>query len=1088
MRITAFSVNTLLAATIFFSLTGNAQQVDSAIVLGDVKDASDAVITAATVELKHIETGAQTTLQTNENGQFRTPPLRIGSYEISVSAPGFKRASRSAVSLSVGDVRRLDFVLEVGQITETVNVEAAAPLLQTSESTAGTVIGNKQIVELPLNGRDYLQLATISSGTIPSRGTGVSVGGQRGTEVNFLIDGIDNNNQSIATQGNQKEAVKPSIDAIGEFKVVTNGFSAEYGRSSAGVVNLTLKSGTNEFHGSVFYFLRNELLDAKNFFTPPTASKPPFKRNQYGFAAGGPVVKNRAFLFGDLEFTNVRESNTFVSTVPSLAERSGDFSARNTIFDPLTFDGTSRQPFPGNRIPSNRQDPVALRIAEWWPVPQTSGATNNYTFISPRKQDNRRWDVRYDQILTERDNFYYRFSTQRQTAPASPELPDASIGYISRAAGNTVDSYNTAIVYNRVWQPTVVTSIRAGWNYIYTSVTTPNETDLNATVGLAGVDQSLPGTSEIEVAGYRGVGTANFNPNLINSQTRQLSGDTTVTKGSHSIKFGASIYWLQSHIVNPQRAKGRFEFDNRFTENPGLASNRGGEAFADFLLGMPHTAFGSNFVYMNLRSPFTHFYMQDDWRVSDRLTLNLGLRYEINPPWVETRDLISNYDIDTNPSNPALVVAGQEGNSRAARGLQTTDYTNFGPRLGFAYRLGSSTVLRAAYGIFYGNVSNTGGGEFMETNPPFHLKASVTTDRRNPTLQLQTGLPAGAVSPDNAQGLRLSSFERDATWPISQHWNWNIQQSLPGNTLFEIGYFGNKMNHIVRRYDGNFAPPGPGDINARRRYPTVLIPGTNSIVSQSELNRFQNDGNTLYHGLQTKVEKRYSAGFTFIASYAWSKTISDIGGIPGTGNAPGEDWRVQDPLNFRAERSLATQHMPHRFIGSYVYELPFGHGKRYGSTIPRVLDYIAGGWSLGGIVTLAAGMPMNLTVLGQPSNTGSGQLDRPNVVGEWKLSRDERTLNRYFNPDAFVANQPYAYGNAGRNILIGPGTAAWDFSASKNIRITERVEAQFRFESFNFTNTPVFGAPNTQVGNRNIGVISSAGTPRNNQLGLKVNF
>lgn len=1065
-----------------------AQQVDSAIIVGTIRDASDALVANAIVDLTHLATGAKFRVLSDENGQYRTPPLRIGEYELGVEAPGFKRVSQKGIALSVADVRRVDFRLEVGQLTETVEVEASVPLLQTAESSTGTVIGNRQIVDLPLNGRDYLQLAAISSGTVPSRGQGVSVGGQRGTEVNFLIDGIDNNNQSIASQGNQKESVKPAIDAVAEFKVVTNGFAAEYGRSSAGVVNLTLKSGTNNFHGTVYEFLRNEALDARNFFTPVTSPKPRFRRNQYGFAAGGPVVRNKAFLFGDLELTDVRESSTNVSTVPGLAERTGDFTGRNLIYDPLTFNGTSRQPFANNRVPVARIDPVSARITEWWPTPQLARATNNYTYIAPRNQDYRKWDVRYDQILGAKDNLFYRFSTQTQDVPASPQLPDASIGNVSRPAGNKVDSYNTALVYNRIWSASVVTSIRGGWNYLYTSIAAPNDRDLNSAIGLKGVDQTLPGSAEIEVAGFRGVGTSNFNPNLINSQTRQLSGDTTITRNRHSIKFGASAYWLQSHIVNPQRAKGRFEFDNRFTENPGVATNKGGEAFADFLLGASHTGFGSSFVYMNLRAPFTAYYLQDDWRVNDRLTLNLGVRYEINPPWVETRNLIANYDIDTNPASPRLVVAGADGSDRYGRGLQSTDYTNVAPRFGFAYSVTPSTVVRGAYGIFYGNVSNTGGGEFLETNPPFHLKASITTDRNNPTLFLRDGLPAGAVSPQNAQGLRLSSFERNVQWPIAQQWNLNVQHSLPDDILLEVGYFGNKMNHIVRRYDGNYAPPGPGDINARRRYPTVLIPGTNSVVSQSELNRFQYDGNTLYHGLQAKLEKRYSQGLTFIASYAWSKTISDIGGIPGSGNAPGEDWRVQDPLNFRAERSLATQHMPHRFVGSYVYELPFGKGKPYGSSLHPVLDAAVGGWSVGGIVTLASGMPMNLTVQGQPSNTGSGQSDRPDVVGQWQLDDSQRTLDRYFNTGAFVRNQAFRYGNAGRNILLGPGTVAWDFSAFKTFLFTERFNAQFRCESFNFTNTPVFGAPNTEVGNRNFGVISSAGNPRNMQLGLKVNF
>jgi hypothetical protein len=1076
-------IQRLLILACALGTNGWTQNVDTATVLGTVTDATGAVIPGATIEIIHAGTNTTTRVQTGEEGRFRTPPVRIGEYLISVEANGFKRVTRRGVVLNVGDVRQVDFTLEVGQVTESVEVVGAAPLLQTSESAAGTVIANKQIVELPLNGRDYLQLALLSGGTTPSRGTGVSIGAQRGTEVNFLIDGIDNNNQSIATQGNQKEAVKPQVDAVQEFKVVTNGFAAEYGRSSAGVVNLTLKSGSNEIHGTVFEFLRNEKLDARNFFDPPNRPKPPFKRNQYGFAAGGPIVKNKAFIFGDLELTDVRESSTTVSTVPGVAERAGRFST--PIYDPAAFNAAAvtRQPFANNTIPAARFDSLSVKTMDFWPLPQTAGRTNNFTFQAPRQEDYRKWDVRYDQILTPSDNYFFRFSSQRQDRPVVRQIPDASIGPVSRTTGSAVDSYNMALVYNRVWSPATVTSIRAGYNYLYTSVKVAGDKDLNSVLGVQGVDTTLPGTPEIEVSGFRSIGTTNFNPNLINSQTRQLSGDTTINKANHTLKFGISVYWMQSHIINPQRAKGRFEFDNRFTQQ--LTPRGGGEPLADFLLGHPHTIFSSNFVYMNLRSPITAYYLQDDWRVTKNLTLNLGVRYEIYPPWVETRDLIANYDIDTNPASPVLIVAGEKSKRRADRAMVATDYTNIAPRVGLAYALNSKTVIRSAYGIFYGNVTNTGGGEFMQTNPPFHLKVSLSSDVNQPNLQFRNGVPPGALDPRNAQALRLSSFERNAPWPIAQSWNFNVQRQLPFEILFEIGYYANKMDHAVKRYDANYARPGPGDINARRRYPTVVLPG-GFPGTQSEMNRFQNDANFNYHGLQMKGEKRFSRGMTFIMTYAWSKGINDAGGIQGSGNAPGDDWSVQDPLNFRAERGLSPTHMAHRFVGSYVYEVPFGRGRQWGAGMHRGVDAVLRGWALGGILTLSAGSPMNLTVQGNPSN--SGGRDRPDVVGDWRLPRGERTIDRFFNTAAFAPNQRFAFGNAGRNVLSMPGTVNYDFSATKNFVLTDRYNLQFRFEAFSFTNTPSFDAPNTQVGNRNIGVISSAGGRRNLQFGLKFQF
>ena len=1082
------------------------QQIDTATVIGTVTDTTGGAIAMASIQVRHLGTGGTRHVETNGEGFYRTPPLRVGKYVIDVDAQGFKHVTRQGVILNVGDVRVVDIAMELGAALFTVDVTAPASPLQTSDATAGTVIDNRQIVNLPLNGRDYLQLALISSGTAPPirsefrAAQGFSVGGHRPTQVNFLIDGIDNNNQSIASQGNQKEAIKPSIDAIQEFKVLVNNYSAEYGRTAGGVVNLTIKSGSNELHGAVYEFLHNETVDAKNFFDPTDQEKPPFRRHQYGFALGGPIRKDKAFLFGDLEFTDIRESATIVSTVPNLAEKAGDFSAGSTIiYDPLTYDLTAnaRQPFPNNLLPESRTDSVSAQIRAWWPAPQNSSTTNNYVHNPPRVQDQRRWDIRYDQNLSPGDNFYLRWSSQQQTQLAVPNFPDTPLGSLSGALSrnnrnNDVTSNNVALVYNRTWRPTVTTSIRAGWNHIDTDVTAPIDEDVNSIIGLSGVDQTLPGAALIEVSGFRSVGSRNFNPNLIQSQTRQLSVDTTWTRGPHTMKFGGSVYWLQSFITNPQRAKGWFRFDGRFSDNPAFREDRltdaGGSPLADFLLGASFDASGSNFVYMNVRSPFVHGYFQEDWRVTKQLTLNLGVRYEVNPPWVETRDLISNFDIDTDPDNPRIVVAGEEGTARFDRAFQTTDYTNLAPRLGFAYQLRASTVLRGGYGIFYANVMNTGGGEFLETNPPFHIKVNLTTDSINPTLELEDGLPAGVVSPLNACCLTLSSFERQVQWPLAQHWNLNVQRELAGNILWEAGYFGSKGNHLIRRYNGNFARPGPGSIDSRRRYQAVRYPGTDLTVGPlSSLFRFQYDGNMIYHGLQTKLEKRYVTGLTFIGSYTWSKTITDVGGECGSSrcNAIGETWLVQDALNFKPERSLASHHLTHRLVFSGIYDLPLGRGHRAGAQWSS-LNALLGGWTVGGIATLLSGSPMNLRVQGNPSNTGDA--DRPDVVGEWKLPRRRRTLDQWFNTDAFVRNQPFQFGNAGRNVLIGPGVVKFDLTAHKTFPINERLHAELRFEAFNAFNTPIFDGPNTQLGNRNFGVISNVATPRNWQLGLKLLF
>ena len=1061
----------IVSAVLLVAPTLRAQQSDNALVVGTVLDPSRSAVQAATVTLTHLATDATIQVHTDEHGQYRTPPVRIGEYAISIEAQGFKHFNQKGVVLSIGDVRQVDAVLELGQVSESVTVEASAPLLQTSDATVGTVIGNQQIENLPLNGRDYLQLAALSSGTIPSTsGVGISIGGQVGTAVAFTLDGVDNNSQTILpTHGNQKEVIKPSVDAIQEFKVVTNTYSAEFGRSSSGVISVSIKSGTNDIHGTAYEFLRNEALDAKNYFA---TSKSAYKRNDFGASAGGPIIRNKLFIFGDFEIERVRQSSTQVDTVPTLNQRAGLFSS--TIYDPLTYNSTTntRTQFVGNQVPLTRFDPIAAQIANWYPLPQTSAATNNFVYASPQNQDPRHWDLRADQIVSDKQNLFFRYSSQTQDYGPVASLPaNSQVGFIGSAGASTVDSHGFAFGYNKVWSPNLVSSVRAGWNYFLFYQFYGGKDNLSSLVGLPGVNQTYPGLANMTITGLTSLGVSNT-PNTSGSQDRQLSADLTWNKGSHNIKFGVQAYWLQTYFLSSQQIGGIFNFNGQFTRNP--VNSSGGSALADFLLGTSSSESLSNWAYLNYRTPFSHFFVQDDWKISRHLTLNFGLRYELNTPPVEKNNKIANFDIDTNPASPQIVTAGTQGDGRASRALQGVDYGQFAPRFGFAYSLpGNKTVLRGGYGIFYSNLTTSGGMQSMEINPPNHLRVNLSTSPTNPTLFLDQGFPATALSPQFAQSVELVSYDRGSVWPMSQQWNFNIQRELPAGILVEVGYYGNNLNHALRQFDGNPATLAAGDVNSRRRYTSANVPGTPYAVSLADVIRIQKDGYSRYNALQARVEKRYAKGLTFIASYSYSKSI-----------ALGDTNNLQNPLDWAAERAVSSQDMTHHFVGSAVYQLPFGKGKVHGSNWNPILNAFLGGWSAGPIVTVDSGLPLNLSVNGTPSN--SGQADRPNVVGDWHLANP--TVQEWFNTAAFVKNAPYTYGNAGRNVLRGPGLFNLDLAAHKTFRLSERFTAQLRLESFNATNTPSLGNPNTVVGSPQFGQISSAGTPRDNQIGLKILF
>jgi hypothetical protein len=1060
-----------------------AQVATDAVIVGTVTDASQASIEGAIVTVTQNATGAVTKTVTNSRGQYRTPPLRIGEYTVAIGSKGFKQFRGTGVILDIGAISQLDVSLEPGEVSESVEVQSAPQeLLQSSDSTVGTVITNQQIVDLPLNGRDYLQLATLSAGTTPALGTsgGIGIGGQAGSRVAFLLDGLDNNNQQISTgHSGQKEIIKPSVDAIQEFKVVTNGYSAEYGRSSSGVVSVQLKSGTNAIHGTAFEFLRNNAADARNYFAQQNL---PFKQNQFGGTIGGPILKDRVFAFGDVEFLRLRQQTPSYSLVPTTAQRTGQFSS--VIYDPSTYNAATktRLAFTGNQIPQNQLDPVALKVLGFFPTANatpTANNPNNFLYNSPAPSNNYRWDVRFDQILSGSQTLYERYSSQHDDQGVISSLPPLNGQYYAGSGAQTTDSKSFIVGYNTSWSPTVLASLRAGWNFLYWHNFYPSQS--LTSVGIPGVETVYPGFSQIAVSNYATLGVSNV-PNIDASEDREVAGDLTWIRGSHTLKLGWQEYWLQTNFNSSQKSSGIFNFNGQYTSKSG-SSGSSEQALADFLLGTASKEQLSSTAILNFRAPYTHFFVQDDWTVSRNLTLNLGLRYELSPPAVDKHNAIANFDLDTDPNTPRIVQAGSEGSGRSARALQDVSYTGVAPRMGFAYKVNDKTVLRGGYGIFYSNLITLGGMQSLEINPPNSLpRVTISPNATAPTNRLKNGFPDGTLSFTNGKNVQLASYDRHATVPTDQQWNLNIQRELPFGIVTEVGYYSNKFDHSWWQVDGNPAPPTPtsqlpaGGINANRRFTSTSIPVTgNPTITLADVIRIRKSGWSQYNALQVKVEKRYAKGLTFLGSYAYSKTL-------GIGDTAG----IQDQFNVAAERSVSSTDMRHHFVGSMSYPLPFGRGRRFGNGWNRWTDVALGGWSFSPIVTLSSGTPLNLIVSSNPSNTG-GAADRPNVVGDWHLSN--RRLGQWFNTSAFVANASGVYGNAGRNLVISPGTFNLDAALRKDVPIKDRVSLQLRLESFNATNTPQFGSPGVDVNStKSFGVISTAGAPRENQVALKLLF
>lgn len=1100
------------------------QTIASGTIQGQVTDPTGAAVPRATVEITHVETNVTNSIQSDELGRYFAPGLRLGKYSITVTQTGFKTAVRTGIILQVNQFAEVNITLVLGAVTEQVTVTSAVPLVETSDATIGQVVENRQITALPLNGRSYAQLAFLTPTVVPGKGccpslftptfstkADFSVGGTRGESTNFTIDGITATNDYVGGS-----YIYPSIDALQEFKIIRNSFLPEMG-SRQGQVLVVSKGGTNDLHGSVYEFLRNDALDARNTFD---IDKRPLRLNQFGVAVGGPIIKGKTFLFFGYEGTRQRRGITQSAVVPSAAMRSGDFSellpGGPQLLAPIDYPGAgliAGDPIPGNRLDLlEAANPGALSLIAsnvinltGYPLPNGPGNTLSLAPTAPTDQDY--FQARIDHNVSAKDviwGSYYNQELRQTTVPFTtfqseiPEFRDnAQMG---------------GIHWSRIFSPTMVNELRLGYsrnaarapNTSHPDITGLTQQDLGFPLDnfqpILGQSGTAAGIPSFSITGYGAPGGIGFSGGPHQFETTHLEiGDTlNYVRGPHQIVIGTQL--MQDRHVsrfNPN-ARGTYFFNGQYT----------GDGFADFLLGSPNQTLREiNFTGQEIfesidRLRQISFFAQDTWRVSPTFTLNYGFRYDYFGPAVELRGRMANW-IGRGDQLVRVEGFGGQGGSLSTSGqslgtqgfdlradcLCTKKAKNFSPRLSFAFRpFGDRTVIRAGAGIF---ISRQTYNRFQATrfNPPwifrqqFDNTISVGGGGPGPSFDLTNGFAVG-VTPQTRGGIAQDPNAKDMR---VQQWNFEVQQQLSSSVMASITYAGHQMYNGDGSRNLNQARPGPGLFQPRRPFPGLITAESDPVPPDLNFLAYEHGhygATSSYQAMTALVRKQYSQGLTLLAHFTWSKTIDTASsGISGD---------FQNPDNLAAERGLATFHVPRRFVASWIYELPFGTGKRFLSSQGGAVDQILGGWQITGIVGFQDGNYI----------TPAAGINSANIDGVLSILRADRvcdggisnpTRERWFDPSCFVVPGPFRYGNSGRNVVQAPGASTFDLSFIKDFHITEGKQLQFRaefFNAFNVTNlaNPVANASSGSNG-RIFGTSGSAlPGSREIQFGLKFLF
>ena len=1053
-----------LAAALYVLLTAGAAavygQAFTATLVGTVADTGAGILPGATVSITNIGTGQQWTATTDGQGHYNVPLLPPGSYRVSAELQGFKRSVREPITLQVNQQQRADFTLDLGQMSEEVVVTAELPMVQTNTATVGTVVTARETTELPLNGRNFLQLNLLVPGTLPAtkgttlqtQGGAINVHGMRESSNFFWLDGIDNTTQAIG-----QLIVNPPTYSVEEFRVMSPTYSAEFGRTAGAQINVITRSGANTMHGDAYEFFRNSALDAKNVFDPP-GPIPLFRRNQYGFDTGGRVVRDRTFFFAGYEGLRSRQAGTFTAKVPLPQMLNGDFSSLSTpVVDPLTG-----QPFTRNIIPAARLDPIGRGLAAAYPAPNASDPNRNFVSNPVDALDDDTVIARADQLISHSNRLLvrYNFENIHEVQPVNLFARTTAIPGFGRIQGAT--RFVTAgVADTHTFTNNLLGEFRFGFNrWQLDYLQQDYSDDVAGRLGLTGLSRKPVdfGFPLLNMGGvYENLGSATNLPQKGPFDTSSASSTVTWVRGSQTLKFGGDFKYFQSDFIFDSTARGSYSFTGRYTGDP----------LADLLLGYPTTAsrgLGRNgdtqFAFVS--KAITGF-AQDDWRLRDRVTLNLGVRYEYTVPTYEKQNRLTSFDFAAG----RVLVAGQNG---ATRSMYTPDPTDIAPRAGFAWDVNGDGrwAVRGGYGLFY-EVTLINQTLNLRLNPPFFSGDLALGDGR--TVTLANAFENLAIVIPN-----LSAFDTNYREGRVQQFSVNLQHALAPNLVADIGYVGTRGGRLFRTVNFNQPLPGPNPVQGRRPYPQFANMNTVMSLASSQ-----------YDGLEARLERRFARGVSFLASYTLSQSLDDSSGSGGFADS----GTPQNSRDLAAEWGPSVFDVRHRFVFSSLYELPFGPGRRFLSDARGAVAAIAGGWQANTIVTLQTAQPFTPVMAIDNSNTGQFQ-DRPDLIGDpyapGPNCPETRTPNCWVNPAAFARPALYAFGNSGRNSLRGPGYKNIDLSFTKNTAIGARQQLQVRVETFNLLIWDNYDIPNRTALTPNFGRVFSAGPPRQIQLGVRVMF